>query len=172
MPPRLGRALRLQTTKAARLAVSAFTARSHQSLTLPLLSKGERCMNESTTTPSPSDDLLAAFELAVRQLKERGHLAFDELASVLKSHGYPVSGDHPYIYRQNDCLMAWVGMSGLFWMVADRLRLHPNVQVDRAVSLRPPQYPPNLRLPIARDDTGPFTKPHWLPCEFVWRGDT
>jgi hypothetical protein len=125
-------------------------------------------MSESTTPP-PSDALRAALDLAVRVLKERRHLAFDELAGVLKSHGYPISGELPYTYRQNTCLVAWVGMSHLFWMVAERLRLHRNVRMERAVYLRTPQYPPNLRLPIARDDTGPFTEPHWLPCEFVWR---
>ncbi|MCV7401852.1 hypothetical protein H7K24_17060 [Mycobacterium fragae] len=128
-------------------------------------------MSESTTTPPPSDDLPAAFNLALRLLKERRYLAFDDLAGVLKSHGYPTSGELPYIYRQNTCLIAWVGMSSLFWMVAERLRRHPNVRIERAIHLRPSEYPPNLRLPIARDDTGPFTEPHWLPCEFVWRGD-
>jgi hypothetical protein len=138
--------------------------------TLRLLNEGEQRMSESTTPP-PSDDLPAAFDLALRRLKERRHLAFDELADVLKSQGYPIAGEHPYIYRQDTCLMAWVGMSHLFWTVAERLRRHRSVRIERAVHLRPSQYPPNLRLPIARDDTGPFTEPHWLPCEFVWRGD-
>lgn len=43
------------------------------------------------------DDIPAAFGLAVRLLKERRHLAFDELADVLKSHGYPVSGELRYV---------------------------------------------------------------------------
>ena len=64
-------------------------------------------MSESLTTPPPSDDLPAAFNLAVGLLKERRHLGFDELADVLKSCGYPVAGEHPYIYRQNTCLLAW-----------------------------------------------------------------
>jgi hypothetical protein len=128
-------------------------------------------MSKSSTTPPPSDDLPAAFNVAVGLLKERRHLGFDELADVLKSCGYPVAGEHPSIYRQNTCLLAWVGMSRLFWMVAERLRRHPSVRIEQVVDPRPSQYPPNLRLPIARDDTGPFTKQHWLPCEFVWRGD-
>jgi hypothetical protein len=103
-------------------------------------------MSESTTPP-PSDDLPAAFDLALRRLKERRHLAFDELADVLKSQGYPIAGEHPYIYRQDTCLMAWVGMSHLFWTVAERLRRHRSVRIERAVHLRPSQYPPNLRLP-------------------------
>lgn len=126
-------------------------------------------MSESTAPPPPDDDN-AAFHLALGVLKERRHLSFDELADVLKSQGYPTSGDLPYIYRQNRCLLAWLGMSRLFWMVAERLRRHRQVRIERA-HLRASQYPPNLRLPIARDDTGPFTEPHWLPCEFVWRGD-
>ena len=68
-------------------------------------------MSESSTTPPPSDDLPAAFNLGVGLLKERRHLGFDELADVLKSCGYPVAGEHPYIYRQDTCLLAWVGMS-------------------------------------------------------------
>jgi hypothetical protein len=126
-------------------------------------------MSESTAPP-PSDDHNAAFRLAVGLLKERGHLPFDELAKLLKSHGYPISGDLPYIYREDRCLMAWVGMSHLFWTVAERLRRHRHVRTEPAY-LKPSQYPPNLLLPIAHDDTGPFTEPHWLPCEFVWRGD-
>jgi hypothetical protein len=126
-------------------------------------------MSDATTLPS--DDVSAAFRLALRVLKERRHLAFDELAGVLKSHGYPILGELPYIYRENRCLVAWVGMSRLFWMVAEQLRRHRSVRIERAMHLRSAQYPPNLRLPIARDDIGPFTEPHWLPCEFVWRGD-
>jgi hypothetical protein len=118
-----------------------------------------------------SDDLPAAFDLAVRLLKERRHLALEELAGVLKSHGYPVSGEHPYVYRQDECFLARVGLSRLFWMVAEQLRRHPDVRIERVVHLSPSQYPPNLRRPIAHDDTGPFTEQHWLPCEFVWRGD-
>jgi hypothetical protein len=127
-------------------------------------------MSEYTTPPS-DDDTAAAFDLVIRLLKERRHLAFDELAGMLKRHGYPVSGEHPYMYRQNECLMAWLGMSRLFWTVADGLRRHPGVEIEHAARLRPHQYPANLNLPIARDDTGPYTEPHWLPCEFIWLGN-
>ena len=126
----------------------------------------------SKSTPSPaSGDFSAPVDLAVRLLKERGHLAFDEVAELLKSHGYPVSGELSYLYSENTCLMAWLGMSRLFWIVADQLRHHRNVRIERAAHLRPAQYPANLGLPIARDETGPFTEPHWLPCEFVWRAN-
>lgn len=123
-----------------------------------------------STAPPPADEVRAAFQLALQVLKDRRHLAFDELGEVLKSHGYLISGELPYIYRQNSCLVAWLGMSPLFFMVAERLRRHPNVRIEHAVRLGPSQYPPDLRLPIARDDRGPITEPHWLPCEFVWRG--
>jgi hypothetical protein len=131
----------------------------------------------SESTPPPSEDpaaaveLAAAFDLTVRLLKERRHLAFDELADMLKSRGYPISGVHSYLYKQkNECLMGWIGMSRLFWTVAERLRRHPNVRIERAVDLGLSQYPPDLQLPIARDDTNRYMEPHWLPCEFVWRG--
>jgi hypothetical protein len=88
--------------------------------------------------------LPAAFNLAGGLLKERRHLGFAELADVLKSHGCPVAGDHPYIYRQNTCLLAWVGMSRVFWMVAARLRRHPNVRIERVVDPRPSQVSPQL----------------------------
>jgi hypothetical protein len=118
---------------------------------------------------SPSDDdITAAFQLVVGLLKERRHVDFDELADTLKRHRYPVSGAHPFLYKQNECLIAWLGMSRLFWTVAEQLRRHPNVQIEHAVRLKPHQYPVDLRLPIARNDTGTFTEPHWLPCEFVW----
>lgn len=123
-----------------------------------------------STAPPPSDEVRAAFKLALQALKERRHLAFDELADVLSSHGYSISGELPYIYRQNRCLVAWLGMSTLFYLVAERLRRHPHVRIERAVDLSPSQYPPDLQLPIARVDMGPLTEPHWLPCEFVWRG--
>lgn len=126
-------------------------------------------MSESTTPPS-DDDVAAAFDLVIRLLRERGHLAFDELADMLKRHGYPVSGEHPYIYKQNECLMAWIGMSRLFWMVAEGLRRHPDVEMEHAARLRSDQYPTDLALPIARDDTCSYAEPHWLPCEFVWCG--
>jgi hypothetical protein len=129
--------------------------------------EGKERMSEFTTPPS-DDDITAAFELVVGLLKERRHLLFDEVADMLRRHGYPVSGEHPYLYKQNECLIAWLGMSHLFWTVADRLRRHPNVQIEHALRLKPEQYPVNLRLPIARDDTGAFTEPHWFPCEFVW----
>jgi hypothetical protein len=129
----------------------------------------------SEPTPASSDDpaasdLAAAFDLTVRLLKERRHLAFDELADMLKSHGYPVAGDYCFLYSENACLMAWIGMSRLFWTVAQRLRRHPNVRIQRAPHLRVLQHPSNLRLPIAGNDTDLFMEPHWLPCEFVWRG--
>jgi hypothetical protein len=127
-------------------------------------------MSESTTSPS-DDEVAAAFDLVIRLLKERRHLAFDELGDMLKRHGYPVAGEHPYMYRQNECLMAWIGMSRLFWRVAEGLRRHPDVEIEHAARLRLDQHPPNLGLPIAREDTGSFTQPHWLPCEFIWRGD-
>ena len=107
-------------------------------------------MSESTPTPARSDDLPAVIDLAVRLLKQRRHLGFDELADLRKSHGYPVSGEHPYIYRQNECLLAWVGMSKLFWMVDERLRRHPNVRIERAVNPR--------TVPLSRQ-LGPAHRP-------------
>ena len=50
-------------------------------------------------------------------------------------------------------------MSELFWMVAERLRRHPNIRIEPAVDPGPSQYPPTCAC-IARDDTGPFMEPH------------